>query len=274
MASSTTPADPAHGEPRLLTMLGRQADYWWTVHRRTWKGSAVTAFLSPWLYVLAMGVLLGGYIDDSTPGLGGAPSYLDFVAPGLLAATAMQVAAGEVMWPVMGAIKWDKTYIGMLASPLRVVDLVFGHLGFAAFRVVSAVAVFVGSLALIGTFASVMGAVTAFLAAVLTGLAFATPIYAFTAGAKTEQGFALIYRLGIMPMFLFSGAFFPVTNLSEPLEQAARLTPLWHGVELSRMAALERWDASTAAVHVTYLAALTGIGLWWAVRRLTGRLVV
>ncbi len=274
MASSTTPAGRGHDEPRLLTMLGRQVDYWWTAYRRTWRGSVVTSFLSPWLYVLAMGVLLGGYIDGSTSGLGGAPTYLDFVAPGLLAATAMQVAAGEVMWPVMGAIKWDKTYIGMLASPLRVVDLVFGHLGFAAFRVVSAAAVFVASLALIGIFASVLGAVTAFLAAVLTGLAFATPIYAFTAGAKTEQGFALIYRLGIMPMFLFSGAFFPVTNLSEPLEQAARLTPLWHGVELSRMASLERWDASAAAVHVAYLAALVGIGLWWAVRRLTGRLVV
>jgi lipooligosaccharide transport system permease protein len=274
MANSTTPAEDRQDEPRLLTMLGRQVDYWWTAYRRTWKGSVVSSFLAPWLYVIAMGVLLGGYIDDSSSRLGGAASYLDFVAPGLLAATAMQVAAGEVMWPVMGAIKWDKTYIGMLASPLRVVDVVLGHLGLVAFRIVSAAAVFVVVLALIGTFSSVVGAVTAFLAAVLTGLAFATPIYGFTAGARTEQGFALIYRLGIMPMFLFSGAFLPVSNLSEPLEKAARLTPLWHGVELSRMAALERWDGGAAAVHLAYLAALAGIGLWWAVRRLTGRLVV
>ena len=260
-------------EPSVLTMLGRQVDYWWTAYRRTWKGSVVSYFLQPWLYIAAMGLLLGGYIDDASSGVGGAPSYLDFIAPGLLAATAMQVGTGEVTWPVMGAIKWDKTYYGMIATPLRVVDIVVGHLAFAMFRVASAAVVFVVALSVMGIFASPLGALAALAGALLVGLAFVTPIYAFSAGARSEQGFALIYRLGVMPMFLFSGAFFPIENLSGPLEWLARLTPLWHGVELCRMASLETWDVS-AVVHVAYLAALAALGGWLAVRRLRSRLVV
>jgi lipooligosaccharide transport system permease protein len=272
--SRTHDAPPLPGsEPRLLTMLGRQVDYWWTAFRRTWKGSVVSYFLQPWLYVAAMGLLLGGYIDDASSGVGGAPTYLDFIAPGLLAATAMQVGTGEVMWPVMGAIKWDKTYFGMIATPLRVVDIVAGHLGFAMFRVASAAVVFVSALAFVGIFSSPLGFLAALAGALLVGLAFATPVYAFSAGARSEQGFALIYRLGVMPMFLFSGAFFPIENLSTPLEWLARLTPLWHGVELCRMGSLESWD-SAALVHVAYLALLAAAGAWWAVRRLTARLVV
>jgi lipooligosaccharide transport system permease protein len=267
------PRAPTDGQRQLPEMLRRQLDYWWTVYRRTWKGSAVSYFLQPWLYVAAMGVLLGGYIDDGASGVGGAPTYLDFIAPGLLAATAMQVASGEVMWPVMGAIKWDRTYYGMIATPLRVVDIVVGHLGLTMFRAASACAVFVGVLAFMGIFASPLGALGALGGAMLTALAIATPVYGFSAGARSEQGFILIYRLGVMPMFLFSGAFFPVSNLSEPLEWVARLTPLWHGVELCRMSSLETWDAS-ALLHVAYLGGLAAAGGWWAVRRLTRRLVV
>jgi lipooligosaccharide transport system permease protein len=220
-----------------------------------------------------MGVLLGGYIDDGSSRLDGAPSYLAFIAPGLLAATAMQVSTSETMWPVMSAIKWDRTYYAMIATPLRVVDIVVGHLGYALFRVTLASAAVSVVLALFGLYSSVLGFVVALVGAVLTGVAFATPVYAYSAGARTEQGFALIYRLGVMPMFLFSGAFFPIANLSEPLQWLARATPLWHGVELCRMGSLGTWDAGIV-VHVGYLVALTGLGVWWAVRRLTNRLVV
>lgn len=261
-------------EARVGTMLTRQLDYYANSYRRTWKGSAVSSFLQPWLYVAAMGVLLGGYIDRSTSGLGGAPTYLAFVAPGLLAATAMQVAAGETMYPVMGAIKWNKTYYAMLSSPLRTVDIVVGHLSYAFFRVVFTATVFAVVPGFLGLYASVLGFVGALLAALLTGLAFAAPIYAFSAGAKSEQSFALIYRLGVMPMFLFSGAFFPISNLAEPLQWVAKLTPLWHGVQLSRMCSLGLWNGPAALLHVTYLLAFAVLGLWFAVRRLTRRLVV
>jgi lipooligosaccharide transport system permease protein len=264
------------GSPGRVDLLLRQVDYWRTVYRRTWKGSAITSFVHPLLYVAAMGVLLGGYVDQSSSGvssLEGAPTYLAFVAPGLLAAHAMQVSTGEVMWPVMGAIRWDKSYYGMIATPLRPSDVVAGHLLFVLFRVATTCAVFAVVLLPFDVYASVPGAVLAFLASVLVGMAFATPVYGWTAGARTEEGFALIYRLGVMPMFLFSGAFFPISNLSPPLEALARLTPLWHGVDLARMSTLGRFDASAALVHVTYLGAMCAAGAWWSVRRLRRRLV-
>jgi lipooligosaccharide transport system permease protein len=76
-----------------------------------------------------------------------------------------------------------------------------------------------------------------------------------------------------MPLFLFSGAFFPISNLSDPLEWLARLTPLWHGVDLTRMLTLGAVDGLAAMVHVAYLGAMVGFGWWWSLRRLTNRLV-
>jgi lipooligosaccharide transport system permease protein len=104
-------------------------------------------------------------------------------------------------------------------------------------------------------------------------MTFASVVYAFSAGLRSEQGFAVIFRLGIFPLFLFSGAFFPVSNLGPVLEWVARLTPLWHGVNLSRMLALDTVDWSLALVHVAVLVALLVLGWWASVRRLTARLV-
>ncbi len=270
-SKATTGNIPAQ-TPNLRDMLGRQVDYWWAVYRRTWKGSAISSFVEPMLYLAAMGLLLGGYIDDSGSSLDGAPSYLHFVAPGLLAATAMRIGLSEVMWPVMGAIKWDRTYFGMIATPLRPADIVAGHLLYAMFRVLLASVAFAFVLALFGLYDSLGGLLASLGVALLIGAAFSTPVYAFSAGAKSEQGYALIYRVGVMPMFLFSGAFFPISNLSAPLEWFARLTPLWHGVELSRMATYGTWT-SLAWLHAAYLLVLAFLGTVWAVRRLTARLV-
>jgi len=257
-------------------LVGRQSDYWRTVYRRTWKGTAVSSFVQPLFYVAAMGVLLGDYVDSANgdAGLEGASSYLAFIAPGLLTAQAMQLAVGEVLWPVMGMTKWNRTYYGMLATPLRVSDIVAAHLAFVLFRVASSCAVFALVLAPFDVYRSVGGALLAFLASVLVGMAFATPLYAFAAGASSELSFPLILRVGVMPLFLFSGAFFPITTLPPVLEWLARVTPLWHGVDLARMATLGRLDGGAAAVHVAYLAVMCALGCWWAVRRLTKRLVV
>ncbi len=268
--TSTPPAAAATGR---LALVLRQVDYWATVYRRTWRGSAVSSFLMPLLYVAAMGVLLGGYVDRTGANLGGAPSYLAFVAPGLVAAHAMQTATGEVTYPVMGAIKWNRTYLGMLATPLRVSDVVTAHLLFVMFRVGLSCGVFLLVIALFGVVSTLWGGVLAFLAQLLVGLAFAAPIYGYSAGLRNEAGFAVVYRLMIMPLFLFSGAFFPISNLSPALEWLARLTPLWHGVDLTRMLTLDHVDWPRAGVHVAYLAVLAVVGWWWAIRRLGGRLV-
>lgn len=263
----------AEAAPGRLELVGRQVDYWVTVYKRTWRGSVFTSFVTPLFYVLAMGVLLGGFIDQGTADLEGAPSYLAYIAPGLVAAHAMQIGVGEVTWPVLGAIKWNKTYLGMVATPLRPSDVVAAHFAFVAFRVASTCGAFLLVLSLFGVFASVGGALAAFVVQVLIGMAFATPVYAFSAGLELPTAFALIYRVGIVPLFLFSGAFFPIENLPAALEWVARLTPLWHGVDLTRMLTLGNLDGSAAAVHLAYLAVLLVGGWWLAVRRLTRRLV-
>lgn len=262
--------------PSIPRMVARQGDYWWTSYKRTWRGSVVTAFLEPLFYVLAMGVLLGQYVD----GTGGTNDalgvrYLDFVAPGLLAATAMQFAGTEAMWPVLGALKWGRTYYSMIATPLRVRDIVAGHLTSLAVRTLVVCTVFVLVMAPFGVFATATGALLTIVFAALTAVAIAAAIYAFSVRIRSESNFAMVYRLVVFPMFLFSGAFFPVGNLPDGLEWFARVLPLWHGVELSRMASLDAWGpAGAVAGHLLYLVALLCLGVWLGVTGLRRRLVV
>ncbi|KQW42968.1 hypothetical protein ASC77_21925 [Nocardioides sp. Root1257] len=263
---SSVPTNAFAGAARLV-------DYWVIVYKRTWKGSAISSFITPLFYVLAMGVLLGDYVEGDPAQLEGASSYLVFIAPGLLAAQSMQTVFGEVTYPVMGMIKWHKTYFGMTASPLTVSEVILGHLGFVMFRVGLTCGVFTLVMAPFGVFATVWGAVLAYLVQFLLGLAFATPIYAFSAGLKDESPFALVFRLGMIPLFLFSGAFFPIDNLDPWMAALAKATPLWHGVDLTRMLTLDTLDGSTALVHVAYLVVLAVLGWFWAVRRLTRRMV-
>jgi lipooligosaccharide transport system permease protein len=255
-----------------LDLVVRQLDYWMTVYKRTWRGSVISSFVMPFLYVAAMGVLLGGFIDQGPERLEGASTYLAFVAPGLVAAHAMQTATGEVMWPVMGMIKWSRTYYAMTATPLRPSDIVAAQLIFVGFRTASACGVFLAVLALVGVFDTLPGLLLAWLVQILLGLAFATVFFAISASMRTEAGFSVMYRLVVIPLFLFSGAFFPIANLSAPLEWLARVTPLWHGVDLTRMLLLERVDGSMALVHLAYLGAMVVLGWWLAASRLTKRL--
>lgn len=267
MASSvSTRTGPFNGAGRLV-------DYWATVYLRTWKASVVSSFLVPLLYIVAMGVLLGGFIKGDPSKLEGATSYLAFVAPGMVAAQAMTTVFGETTYPVMGMIKWQRIYYSMIATPLTVGDIVFAQLGFVMFRVATVSAVFLAVMSSFGVFSSVGGVILAFFVQLLIGLAFATPIFALSAAMKDESAFSLVFRLGMIPLFLFSGAFFPITNLSVVMEWFARVTPLWHGVDLTRMLVLGNVDLSMALVHLVYLAALAAGGWWLTVRNLHQRLV-
>ena len=266
---------PTDVPPRRGTLDGalRLLDYWAVVYRRTWRGSVISSFLVPLLYVLAMGVLLGGFIPGDPARLEGATSYLAFVAPGMVAAHTMTTAIGETTYPVMGMLKWHKIYYSMIATPLTVGDIVLAQLAFITFRVATVSAVFLLVMSAFGVFASPLGVLGAFAVQLLLGLAFATPLFAFSATIRDESPYSLVFRLGMIPLFLFSGAFFPIANLDAPLEALARATPLWHGVDLTRMLVLGRLDAGLALVHVVYLVVLAGLGWWLAVRRLQRRLV-
>jgi len=253
--------------------LSRQYDYWWTVYKRTWRASIVSSFISPIFYVLAMGVLLGGFIEGDPDQLEGATSYLAFIVPGLVAAHAMQTAVSETTYPVMGMIKWQRIYDSMVATPLRIRDIVAAHLLFVLFRLATTCGVFMLVLTPFGVFATWWGPVLAYLSQLLVGMAFAALVYGWTTRLRSESGFGVLFRLGIFPLFLFSGAFFPIANLGEAGAWAARLTPLWHGVSLSRMFCVDAIDWWLALVNVAVLSALLVTGWFWSVSGLTKRLV-
>jgi lipooligosaccharide transport system permease protein len=262
----TTPTIPVTGALRL-------ADYWATVYKRTWKGGVITSFVTPFFYVVAMGVLLGDYVTADPERLGGAPSYLAFIAPGMVAAQAMTIAFSETTYPVMGMVKWQRIYYSMIASPLTVGEIVLAQLGFIVARVLFSCGVFLAVLAPFGVFGSVWGTLAALPVQMLVGLAFAAPVFGFAAGLEDESAFALVFRLGMIPLTLFSGTFFPIDNLGPVLEAVARVSPLWQGVDLTRMLVLGDVHWGWAAIHVAYLVVVAAFGWWWTVRRLTGRLV-
>jgi lipooligosaccharide transport system permease protein len=269
--------DPVAGRSRLRTTLvlaWRQRDYWATVYRRTWKGSAVSSFLLPVLYLTAMGVGLGSFIDGpaAQQRLGGV-SYLAFIAPGLLAATAMQSAIGASAYPVLGNFKWTKGYLAMVATPLTVSSVLLAHLVYVGFRLLVTCAVFLVVLAVSGL-SGVAAALVALPVAVLIGLAHATPVFAYAATLTQDAGFAALFRLGVVPMFLFSGAFFPVSQLPQVFEWVAYATPLFHGVELTRMLVVGDASAAWGVLHLAYLLAWLGVGWRLALHTFTRRLVV
>lgn len=249
-----------------MELVLRQFDYWATTYRRTWRGSVVSTFVMPLFYLLGMGVGLGSFVDDqSRSELPGGVTYLEFIGPGLLATMVMMTAVFESTYPVFGNIKWTKVYDSMLATPLSVVHVLNGHLLYVAFRAATMSIVFVVVLSLFGVVDSVMGGGVAVLVAIAIGMAYATPVFAYSAKLKTDSGFAPLFRLGLLPMFLFSGAFFPTENLPDGIEWLAYITPVWHGVELCRDVTLGMVDPMPDIGHAAYLVAWIVVG--WGLAR-------
>jgi len=239
----------------------RSLQSWAYRYKRTWRGSLVSSVLQPVLFLAAMGLGLGSLVNKGPTGhasLGGT-SYLVFLAPALLAAAAMQTAALEASWPVMAAVKWLKTYDAMLATPLRVRDLLLGHLTWIGIRVLTVCTVFLAVMAAFGALKS-PEAVFLLPAGLLTGMAFAAPIAAYAVTLERDSGLTAIFRFGVIPLFLFSGTFFPVSQLPAALHPVAYATPLWHGVDLCRHLALGRASLLGSVGHAAYLVAWAGAG--------------
>ena len=229
------------------------------VYRRTWRGSLFTSFLQPSLFLLSMGVGVGALVDGGGARLPGDVSYLAFVAPGLLAAACMQTAAFESSWPVLGRMTWQRNYEAISATPVRVHDIVIGELLWLALRLTMVATAF-GLVMLVLEVPRSRLAPLAIPAAVLTGLAFGAAIMAFAATLKTGQNFNVLFRFVITPLFLFSGVFFPIARFPDPLQTVAALTPLFHGVALTRGLTLGTLPPGGAAVHAGYLAAMLAAG--------------
>jgi lipooligosaccharide transport system permease protein len=253
-----------------LALPLRVYEYWLMQYRRIWRGTVITSIINPVFYLGALGVGLGSLVNKS----GGAPlgvPYLDFVAPGMLASAAMQLASGEASWPVMGSFKWTRQYFAMIATPLGVRDVVLGHQLWMLVRLTGTSAVYLAVIAAFGAVDSFWG-ILALPASVLLGAAFTAPLAAYAATQDQDAAFVPINRFVILPMFLFSGTFFPVSRLPLPLESLAYATPLWHGVDLCRELTLGHVHLLRALVHLAYLLALVAGGLIWAHRTYGRRL--
>jgi lipooligosaccharide transport system permease protein len=172
---------------------------------------------------------------------------------------------------VYGAVKWDYRYVAARATPVRPADIYLGHLLFIAIRLVMTSAIFLAIAAAFGSVPSAW-AVAALPAAVLTGLAFAAPVAAWAITVRRDTAFNYAFRFGMTPLMVFSGTFFPLSQLPGWLRVIAYATPLWHGVALCRALTLGTVTAGSIAIHVAYLLALTGAGLYAGARMYTRRL--
>ncbi|HEV2374872.1 MAG TPA: ABC transporter permease [Streptosporangiaceae bacterium] len=250
---------PAQRVPSRAFAL-RELQYWLTQYRRTWRGSIYSSLLNPVLYLGAMGLGLGSQINHhGTAALGGV-SYLTFLTPGLLAATGMQSGVAESTYPVLGSVKWNKTYRAAVATPLRPADVFHGHLLFVVIRVAMNCTLFLAVAAALGAVSSLLAA-AAVPVAVLTGMAFATPLEAWTVTRVRDTSLPVIFRFGVVPLFLFSGTFFPISQLPSWIQPVAYISPLWHGVELCRGLALGTATWAAALVHVGYLVVWAVVGV-------------
>jgi lipooligosaccharide transport system permease protein len=252
--------------------VGRSFLYWVVQYRRWWRVSVLISFVNPALYLAAMGVGLGGLIDHGglSQTLGG-QGYLAFLAPGLLAANAMQTAVGESTWQVGNAVRWSRSYLAMVATPLRPGEVMVGHVLFAGLRAGLGAGAFLIVAALFGALGSPW-AVLAWPVAVLCGLAHAAPAAAFAVGRTHDHANVALQRFVVIPLFLFSGVFFPVSQLPDGLRGAAYLTPMWHGVALCRDLCLGRAQWAISVGHAGYLALWFGVGTWVACRAYRRRL--
>jgi lipooligosaccharide transport system permease protein len=269
-AGTTTPLSP----PSPIAGIGRVFEHRFLTYRRTFRASIFSSFLTPLLFLSAMGIGLGTYVDSSDA-LGGVP-YIAFLAPGLLVATAMQAASFEATFPIMAGLVWSRVFHAMYATPLTSRDVALGNLLWIAARLVLISTVFTVVIVLFGAALSPL-VVFAIPVAVLTGLAFGAPIAAFSATQRTPDRFAAIFRFLITPLFIFSGTFFPVEGLPPVLQPLAWLTPLYHGAVLARGLSLGTFGTNPtpelALIHLAVLLGFILVGTFVAIRTVNAKLV-
>jgi lipooligosaccharide transport system permease protein len=274
VAHTGTPGSPAAvgptapvrgtGVPRQSNVRAAIAAYehQWLLYRRTWRGSIFVNFAQPVLFLVAMGVGLGAYVDKANPASLQGYSYLQFLAPALLVSSVMQGAVFEATFPVIAGFRWVKRYHAQFATPLTPGAIAFGQIAWIATRATLVGAIF--TLVIIAFRAApTAGIVLAIPVGTLTALAFAAPIAAYMSTQRDTTSFNTIWRFGITPLFLFSGTFFPIDQLPAQVQWIAWLLPLWHGVNLARSLSLGIvWeDPMLAVAHVVILGTLAIAGL-------------
>jgi lipooligosaccharide transport system permease protein len=231
----------------------------WYVYSKTWRSSLFTTFLEPVVYLAAMGLGVGSLVNHHSGGVNGVP-YLSFVAPGLLGAAMLQVGVSDCSFPVLGGFKWDRTFWAEVATPLSVGDVVAGKLVWEVARFTAVSALFVVVMVAFGVIHSPLAA---FLvpAAVLSGMSTATVTAAFAATQDSDLSMSLLFRLGVLPMNLFAGVFYPISRLPVGLRAVAQVIPLTHGVAILRALSLGTGLGWGLLLDALYLAAWAAAGV-------------
>lgn len=246
----------------------------WTWYRRNWRATAISSLLQPLLFLLAFGVGFGSLLSSSgraAQATGGVP-YLVYLAPALLAVGAVQTAAFESSYPILSAFKWQRTYWAITATPITPAQLAAGQLTWIALRLAISGIAYLVVIALFGAVQG-PGVLGSLVFAVLCGMSFSAPMVAFASTVEGESNaFAAVFRFVVVPMTLFSGTFFPISQLPAVIRPLAYVSPLWHGTQLTRGAALGTLQLGPALGHVAYLSALLLIGALLSAWRFRTRL--
>jgi len=280
VSAATDSAIPGAPVPDLVEgrRAGRKPRRWGSLYVAEHKILAMRAYLqtlvvtilgNPLLYLFGLGVGLAHLINAP---VGGA-SYLQFVAPALLASAAVTVSANELTYPVIAGFKWNAIYFGINAAPISPAQIVNGIVLAVLVRMVPTVGVYFVFMLVFGAVPSALG-VLSIASAVLTGISVGLLIMAAMSRVVDDRGQpALIQRFGIMPMFLFSGTFFPISHLPIYLQWIGWVSPLWHGTQLGRDLSYGMAEpAWLVIVHVLYLVAIAIVGWLLSVRTFVRRL--
>lgn len=262
--------------PRLLAVAGPARRSATMIERNvaTLRGAywivVVTGLLEPVLYLLSIGVGVGGLIGDLTLPGGRTVGYAAFVAPAMLAASAMTGALSETMFNFFAKMKYQKIYEGMLATPIRPIEIAFGELVWAMLRGTLYAAVFLALMVGMGLTTAGRAAV-ALPATILVGFTFGALGMALSTFMRSWQDFDLVGSVQFA-LFLFSGTFVPATAYPVVLQWLIEITPLYRSVHLLRAISLGGMDGSHA-LDIAYLVLLMAVGLVVASRRM-GRLLL
>lgn len=242
----------------------------WTWYRRNWKATLFSSVGLPVLYLLAMGLGFGSQVRaGSVPG---GLTYVAYLAPALLPTGAVQTAAGECTFPILSGFEWSKIFLGITATPITPAQLVAGELVWVGTRLVVSGVAFLVVAAAVGAVTG-PGILLSLVFGVLTGLAFAAPLISFSAVVDSNgTAFNVVFRFVVVPMSLFAGTFFPISQLPAWVRPVAWFTPLWHGTELARGAELGGLQWGSALLHIGFLVLLFAIGTWLACWRFRVRL--
>jgi len=245
----------------------RELGHQWLVYRRSWRGSIVIGLVNPLLFLTGIGIGIGRLVDANHATLG--VSYLSFLAPGMIAASAMQMAFTGGAFQVFFQAQAAGSYTYTVATPLSPRDIMIGQQLFSSVRVGLLSAGFFVIQVALGAAESWMSLLTV-PAAVLTGLAFSAPAAAWAIGVRDFRHIRTFFRFVIQPLYLLSGTFFPLSTQAHWVQTLAYASPLWHGVELCRTLNFGTATLTGSLVHLGYLLLFVVAGLVvgsWRFRR-------